>query len=738
MGADFFAFFKWWTVILILGAGFYPLASYIFRSFRDRGYIFGKALGILIPGYAVWILCSFHISRFRTPAVWLITILCIAVCWGIPFYLNKRNKSEKRAFIKDIPYRTIITEEALFFLCFLVFTFIKAHNPDAYGTEKMMDYGFMTSMYNTDYFPVNDFWFTGESLNYYYFGQYLMTYITKLSFNVVAYGYNLAIGMGFAICLMLSGALGYQVMFSYITASKGKVSRQGRRVSGFAALLSALAVTIAGNVHYIIFCKFVPMLWDILQIPGDKPSYWFPNSTRYIGYMPDVGDKTIHEFPAYSFILGDLHAHVINITFVLTLLGVLFSFVMEKRQAHRKAVTENEALKRDFKKECLNGNIILLGFLIGSFMMTNYWDFPIYYVVSGAVILFINLIIYRYGLDAYIITALQGLEIIAVAFITALPFNVHFNKMESGIAFSEKHTLFYQYVILWGLPIAVVLALFVSLILRTRADKKKGIGGFLEEMKLSELYTLLLGLCAMGLLLIPEVIYVVDIYGGDYKRSNTMFKMTYQAFMLFGIVMGFVITKFIFYKEARWQKKFAFIAGFILLWTCGYFFHSSKAWFGNVFAKNEYDGLKGDQYIYREQPYDAAAIDWIIGNTDKNAVILEANGDSYTIYDRVSTLTGRSTVLGWFVHEWLWHNDPEPGNARVTDVATVYTSNDMAAVNAVINKYGIDYIFLGTCEYEKFGEAGLNVEQILSLGDVVFEGETDSNARKVYVVKVGG
>ena len=45
----------------------------------------------------------------------------------------------------------------------------------------------------------------------------------------------------------------------------------------------------------------------------------------------------------------------------------------------------------------------------------------------------------------------------------------------------------------------------------------------------------------MGLILTPEVVYVKDIYGGDNKRFNTMFKLTYQAFVLFAIIFGITV-----------------------------------------------------------------------------------------------------------------------------------------------------------------------------------------------------
>ena len=65
-----------------------------------------------------------------------------------------------------------------------------------------------------------------------------------------------------------------------------------------------LAVSIAGNMHYVVYAQIIPL---IQKLKGEEvSSYWFPDATRYIGFNPDVPDKTIHEFPCYSFVLGDL------------------------------------------------------------------------------------------------------------------------------------------------------------------------------------------------------------------------------------------------------------------------------------------------------------------------------------------------------------------------------------------------------------------------------------------------
>ena len=111
---------------------------------------------------------------------------------------------------------------------------------------------------------------------------------------------------------------------------KGSLTGKKRCVPAVAGIIAGLSVSIAGNMHYVVYSKIIPWLQKLQGKEAD--SYWFPDATRYIGYNPDVPDKTIHEFPCYSFVLGDLHAHVVNVMFVLFLVeGFWLAFHAENR-----------------------------------------------------------------------------------------------------------------------------------------------------------------------------------------------------------------------------------------------------------------------------------------------------------------------------------------------------------------------------------------------------------------------
>ena len=114
-------------------------------------------------------------------------------------------------------------------------------------------------------------------------------------------------------------------------------------------------------------------------------------------------------------------------------------------------------------------SILIIGFFIGLFHTTNYWDYPIYFVVSGAVILFMNCRLYNFKLDALKVTMLQAVVVIVTAKLTALPFIVNFNQIASQLNICESHTPLWQLAILWGLPVTVTLVFLGCLI-----KEKKG------------------------------------------------------------------------------------------------------------------------------------------------------------------------------------------------------------------------------------------------------------------------
>lgn len=824
LGTEDFAYvLMWWATLLLFGVAMQPLCICLFSRFHDGGWVFSKAIGIGVCGWVVWYLSSCKLVKFTRTACYLITILCLII-GAVLFYaliLKKNRKYRITEFYTAERLTSMLSSEVLFFGVFVFWCYLKGINPAAYGTERFMDYSYMLSIFKSDYMPPKDMWLSGKSINYYYVGQYYGAFVSKTAGVPVTHGYNIAMMMlpAFGFCMPYSIVV--NLMKTRLKDRQKKISEKelnqatllGEAVGTeepffrpvLAGVLAGLAVCFSSTMQYPIYKFIVPKLQKLL---GKETfgNYWFSNATRYIGYFPERDDKTIHEFPLYSYVIGDLHAHVVNTIFVMSILAILLAWMLKKKdtfdlvreasasrfrlkkkeeKAKRKEqegeysdavmlVEDNakprfiEMLKnicdKPFFKEVFDPNVVACAFFVGLSLMTNSWDFPIYFVVCGAIILFTNLVTNDFDVRAWYLTGFQALVFIVASVFVSLPFTLSFDSISTGIGVTARHTKFYEFLVVWGLPVIAVTVFLCYLIKKEKEKKEKHDGRswiirFFTSMSVSELYAITVALCAVGLILIPEVIYVRDIYGGAYERANTMFKLTYQAFIMFGITVSFIVMECVFIPKTKFRKAFGCIALVLMLTEVGYFNQCYEDWFSGY-----YSSLDCTAFIENENPDDAEMIDYINNNIEGQPVIAEMCGLSYTFFNRVSAFTACPTILGWHTHEYLWRSEGKPQTPEVViereqDVKTLYSSQDVNEVLAIIEKYDIDYIYYGECErvfgnaqysdingldvptkylygsyYEKL-DSNLNV--LLSVGDVVkCINPTDGKSYSTYLIKV--
>lgn len=772
LGMDVVPFLMWWFTLLLLGIVFYPTVGRLFHRFSDGGWLFSKTIGLGFTGWLLWYLSSMRLLKFTAVNARFLLSVCLALNILVLFLQLNRKKTiegqskENVYAFSEKKVLNILYSELIFLSVFLFWCYTRGFKPEAYGTEKFMDYGFMTTMMRTEYMPPEDLWLSGNYINYYYVGQYMATYLTKLSGVTVGYGYNLMMMTLAAFGFALPYAIICNVMKTFLIDRKAELNnikqveadfftRVGvalsKTVPYLSGLLAGVAVCFAGNMHYPIYRYIVPWISKIRGL--EYESYWFPDATRYIGYHPETNDKTIHEFPLYSFVLGDLHAHVLNIIFVLTLLALLFVFLLDRKQrmdALRQGLANEEIFTRNSVwKEIFHPVILLVGFFIGLFRTTNFWDFPIYFVVSGAVILFSNAVIYRFKKHAIYLTACHALVVLVIAELTALPFTLKFNQISTRVCLAEARTPLYQLLVLWGLPVILVAVYTILCILDLKksgrfsnnlSKEKKNRNKlylFIEQLKVSDLFIITIGLCAIGLVFMPEIVYVQDIYSGDYKRANTMFKLTYQAFIMFGCCFGYIIVRLLAFKKTWIRRCIGGLSLLLLISTVFYSRNAINSWYHNIFNKEQYKTLDASAFMEDESLDDYLATNWLNENIDGTCVVLEAQGDSYTYYQRVSVITGLPTVMGWTTHEWLWRSDatgayPAICSERAEDVKQIYNADSVQAARRLLDKYDVAYVYVGALEREKYTE--LNEEVMRHLGTVVFE--SNSTGEPTFIVKI--
>lgn len=730
---------KWWGLSLLLSLGTFPLARRLMGWMADEGYAASRVLNLLLSGWITWLLGCAGIP-FIGIVCWAICILVSLVCWGLDLYLHKMKPAVyiRQTFSRLFSSDLIWFEEILYFGLFAFWLYIIGFRPAAFGTEKLMDYGFMAALLKGEKIPATDIWYSDGILNYYYGGQYFVAYLIRLCGTPLKYAYNLFRAMLPALAFVMTFAM-VKTLFARSTGEQDE--KKKNRLSSIAGLLGGAALTFAANGHFVLFYKIIPMLQEMLGLEAD--TYWFSDSTRYIGYHPDVEDKTIHEYPAYSFILGDLHAHVINIMFVLLFLAVLMNwcFRQEPLAGSRKQKTGVGSLLR----EVLQPEILMLSLLAGVFKWTNFWDFAIYFGLAGLTILMMNLRQFdRQPLTVTLITGLQAASALVISELVTLPFTLGFDSMFQGIAPVPHRSRFYQLVLLWGIPVVTVILFIVYLccvkMKTVEADRKtvrqKSFIAAWKNLDITSLVLAMIGIYGILMILVPEVVYVKDIYGENFARSNTMFKFTYQAFIMFSIFMSWSLMHMLTETRSGSRvRKYAMLLMVLLVCTIGYLPVGATLWSGNLLNPLGYAGSDSTAYLEQELPYDAAAIHWLDETGEKDARILEADGSSYTHNDVVSAVTGLPTVLGWYAHEQLWRNNNTADlDAHAADVRDLYTCGDSQRVQELIDRYQISYIFVGTNEWEKYGTIHTNVFD--QLGEVVFTADVAGEYPNTCIYKV--
>ena len=391
----------WFVMLELLGLVALPLTFIVFKPFADRGYIFSKTLGLLIVAWGAWLISSIRLAPFTW---WTILVVMAFLALASILLIAKQKWNELAAFLRT-RWQLLLVEEVLFWLFFGLLLMIRWGNPDLWhpgmGGEKPMDVAYLTAIVRTPYFPSYDPWFSGGYINYYYFGFVLAATLIHLTGIVTTIAYNLAVPTFFALTAM--GA--FTVVFNFAEHYRND-NQEGRRWFGVgrAALLAGLAgalfVAVIGNFGQ------VKLLWDGVRNlssiqPGDHASlqvmlaqfmdglskllggqrlnfrteWWYWNATRVI--PPAQGEAgPINEMPFFTFLFGDLHAHMMALPYTLLALGLALNLI---RSSFRATDDANGLPWWRDTVEILT--LTLMALTTGALWPMNTWDFPTYSVL---------------------------------------------------------------------------------------------------------------------------------------------------------------------------------------------------------------------------------------------------------------------------------------------------------------------------------------------------------------------
>ena len=320
----------WVLAIEVLGLLAWPLTAIICRRLPDRGYPLSKTLGLVLVAWMVWMAASLHWLPFT---VWSI-LGAIAILAGSAALVWRRFGGELRAYM--VAHRGLILGwEVLFLVAFALFVGVRMLDPDLWqpwnGGEKPMEFGFLNAVLRSPWMPPGDPFFGGGTINYYYYGYFLLGTVIKLIGVPSAIGFNLAIPLLYGLTVL--GAT--SIVYNAVAAMQRARGWQGTSATAFGwGLVGAVLLVGIGNLSFglqFLSMKLPALQQDVVSalnhfggvadISQHYTSFDWWGASRII---PD----TINEFPYWSFLFADLHPHLIDLTVSLLALGLIFNLLL--------------------------------------------------------------------------------------------------------------------------------------------------------------------------------------------------------------------------------------------------------------------------------------------------------------------------------------------------------------------------------------------------------------------------
>jgi YYY domain-containing protein len=445
-------FLLWYFTLSILGVITFPIVYRLLPFLADKGYSFSRIAGLLIWSYIFWILTSLGVlsNNINGAILGFLGVFLLALLslrqnhWsGIKQWLRKELKS-------------ILIIELLFLCAFCFWTIVRAANPDILGTEKPMELAFINSISRSPAFPPSDPWLSGYAVSYYYFGYVMVALLGYATGTPPVVSFNLALAAWFAL-----SALGcYGVAYNLLKTWQDRQLRGGNKKNSkkqsfiYSSLLGPFFVLIVSNAEgFLEMLHAKGLFWQMGQdglfhssfwswlniqelnqspstpfsfIPERVGGIWWWRASRVLEDFDILGHsrEIIDEFPFFSYLLGDLHPHVLAMPFGLMAIGLALNLFRG---------IESEYKRRSIFQWLKNPLFWFTIVTCGGIAFINTWDLPVFL----GIIVFTYLIL-RIKQDGWKFKRI--LEIAAIGLVLGvgsvllyLPFFLSFSSQAGGI-----------------------------------------------------------------------------------------------------------------------------------------------------------------------------------------------------------------------------------------------------------------------------------------------------------------
>ena len=744
----------WLLLIELIGISTFVIFLKYFGAVPDKGYSISKPVGILFLSLTTWLISSSKTIPVTETTALLLLIALVAFSALIG---TIKWRSVKQVVKSN--YRIILLIEAVFLLTYLIFLTIRYFDPGIDHTEQPMDFAFLNASINTISGQPLDPWFKGEKISYYYFGYWIFGTLTKISQLPSFASYNLA--------LATIPAITASILFA-LTAIFLKISRLKFDLSVITCGLIATACGVfmanlqgileffrTNSVGSIVFWKKICI--DGMQNPvmnsvdSWRPTefWWWFKTSRIINYFgpscEDEGlDYTINEFPFFSYLLGDLHPHVMVTPFLLVFLYVVYDLYKQ------------DVLKRS--KATYWSKVVLIGATVGCVCFINMWMLPV--CVSALIGVFFLRWLSPQNFDKIKIVKSISL-ILGVSMLILLPYLWSFQSSVSGLSRTEYQTSAMHGFIIWSpllilsLPqviwnfwttpiseswrsdVALSLAIaglpwLIRFLIPASNVSSAGnsmidfaipitIFCLISNLTLLNLVrreglthrNLVLAIFSLSMLLIlvPELFYIGDVYG---NRMNMVFKLHYPVWILLSICSAYSIYHWVtggMGTPKLLKFPYTFVACLILV---GAFYYSPAATMTKI-SESNISGFKESDSGLKES--ELLALQYAKTNIGISQGILEAVGE-WNGSGFISRNTGIANIVNWPGHQNQWRDSDPEVYQRATDVETIYSTESIDQAKSLLSKYKIDFVYIGRQELNKYSNTQL--AKFGSMGTLIF------------------
>jgi YYY domain-containing protein len=377
-------------------------------------------MGLLLVSYVLWVTSSLGFLSNDLGGI-LASLLAVVACSAWALSCVNGDWSSLQDWMRQ-HRRLIFFSEGLFLVAFVAWAIFRAYDPAIAGTEKPMEFAFLNGILRSDRFPPLDPWLSGYAISYYYFGYVMLAVLVRLSGVASAVGFNLGVASWFALTILGAFSVSYSLLYSARREGEREVTSLRKLLS---PLLGPLFVALLGNLEGVFEVLHARGLasegllrWlDVKDLGVTLPTgrwiptdnWWWWRASRVIHDRDllgrSLGVQPIDEFPFFSFLLGDMHPHVLALPFVLFAIGLGLNLVLYTHQStanHRstelrctEVAADNRPRHLSFSSCFLDDmrraihfvisvwpmrapGFVLYALALGGLGFLNTWDFPIY------------------------------------------------------------------------------------------------------------------------------------------------------------------------------------------------------------------------------------------------------------------------------------------------------------------------------------------------------------------------